>query len=383
MNRPSTLRSPSYVVLSLAFSLTGAGTVMLGILLPILSRRWQLQDGAAGFLLFLQFAGSSLGAILTGKHRVRALRLGYGILILSAGVLVFAAPPLAFAAFFFWGLGLGMAMTATSLYVSDRAGDRRAAILERLNFAWSAGAMAAPILFLHFLETRNPQPLYWIFGALFLLVAAWVLLCEREQFLLSPAHPDGASPTHAGHFAILSLVILAMFAVGVETSLSGWLTTYSHRADPRAATGGAVATACFLTGMLLSRLIFSTRLLAMLGRSRVLTMTLSATAASVILLIAAHHGAAIDAAAAIGGISIGPVYPLLLSFLLEHAPSGWVFAVAGLGSAVFPWTTGVLSERFGSLRMGLIAPLLAAAAMIVLRVVAIENRQREAALSRT
>lgn len=378
MNHPSTLRKSSYVVLSLAFSLTGAGTVMLGILLPILSGRWHLQDGTAGFLLFLQFAGSSLGAILTGKHRVRALRVGYGILIASAGALVLAAPPLVFAAFFFWGLGLGMAMTGTSLYVSDRAGDRRAPILERLNFAWSAGAMAAPLVFLHFLKMQNPRPLYWGFGTLFVFVAAWVVLREREEFPAASREGAGASEMRAGRMAIVSLVILAMCAVGVETSLSGWLTTYSHRADPRAATGGAVATACFLTGMLISRFVFSTRLLAMLGRSRLLSITLATTAASVTMLIAAHHGLAIDAAAALGGIGIGPVYPLLLSYLLEHTPSGWVFAVAGLGSAVFPWTTGVLSERLGSLRMGLMIPLLGAAVMIVLRVIAIESDQRRA-----
>lgn len=367
MSRTSILRPSSYVVLSLAFALTGAGTVMLGVLLPALSRHWHLHDSAAGFLFFLQFLGSSLGALLTGKRRVRALLLGYALLIVSAAALAFALPPLAFAAFFFWGLGLGMAMTATSLYVSDRSGDRRAANLERLNFAWSAGAMAAPILFLHSLKSGNPRPLYFSFQTLFVLVAIWIILREREAPVPVPAEQPAAPEMQSGLAGLVSLVILATCAVGVESSLSGWLTTYSHRANPLAMTGGALTVSIFWLGILLSRLIFSTRLLAVLGRSRVLSVTLYGVAASVLLLVAAHRGETIDAVAALGGISIGPVYPLVLSFLLERSPRGWIFAVAGLGSALFPWITGILSQQFGSLRLGLMAPLAAAGAMILLR----------------
>jgi fucose permease len=375
MSRPSILRKSSSLVLSLGFSLTGAGTVMLGVLLPVLAQRWHLHDSAAGFLFFLQFLGSSLGAVFTGMHRVRAMLLGYGILIASAAALAFAGPPLVFAVFFFWGLGLGMAMTATSLYVSDRSGDRRASNLERLNFAWSAGAMAAPIFFLHFLGTGNLRPVYGGFLGLFALAALWIALREREEAQTLPASRDGGAGAQSGAFALAALVILAMCAVGVESSLSGWLTTYSHRADPRDLTGGALATSLFWLGILLSRLVASTRLLSVLGRSRVLSATLYGTAAAVILLIAAHRGLLIDAAAGLGGLSIGPVYPLLLSFLLERSPQGWIFAVAGLGSALFPWATGALSERLGSLRYGLIAPCAAAAVMIVLRLARVDDEK--------
>lgn len=366
MSRPSNLRQSSYVVLGLAFALTGAGTVMLGVLLPALSRQWHLHDSVAGFLFFLQFLGSSLGAVLTGTRRVRALLLGYTLLVASAAGLAIATPPLAFAAFFFWGLGLGMAMTATSLYVSDRSGEQRAANLERLNFAWAAGAMAAPVLFLHAVRSGDPRPLYFSFQGLFVLTVLWILLREREAPVPAAAERSTAPEMQTRAAGMIALAMLAMCAVGVESSLSGWLTTYSHRANPLAMTGGALTVSVFWLGILLSRLIFSTRLLAMMGRSRALSLTLYAVTASVILLVAAHRGETIEAVAALGGISIGPVYPLALSFLLERSPQGWIFAVAGLGSALFPWITGILSQQFGSLRLGLMAPLAAAAAMIVL-----------------
>ena len=70
------------------------------------------------------------------------------------------------------------------------------------------------------------------------------------------------------------LVVLALCAVGVETALSGWLTTYSHRADSGGLGGAAVSTSLFWFGIMLSRLAFSTRLLEMIGRRRVLQVML-------------------------------------------------------------------------------------------------------------
>ena len=340
---------------------------MLGVLLPALSERWGLRDDAAGFLFFLQFLGSSLGALLTGANRARSLLVGYGVLVVSAGALVFAGPVLAFVVFFFYGLGLGMAMTATSLLFSDRCGDDRAAILERINFVWSAGATAAPMLFLPFLQKGSLVPLSIIFQGLFLLLLIWVFFRERLATpvleLNSIAMPPQSRPTL---LFLLPLVAMAMCAVGVESSLSGWLTTYTHRADPGNLGWAALATSLFWFGVMLRRLVFSTRLLAIIGRRNVLLGTLSGVALSVALLMAAHAPVAIRAASGFAGLCIGPLYPLLLSFILERAPRGWIFFVAGLGSAFFPWLTGLFSAHFGSLRFGLVAPCTAALLMIAL-----------------
>jgi fucose permease len=337
------------------------------VLLPALSQKWGLRDDAAGFLFFLQFLGSSLGAILTGANRIRALIIGYGLLVVSACALVFTGRHLAFPIFFVFGVGLGMAMTATSLLFSDRFGDDRAAKLERLNFAWSAGAMAAPVLFMPFLRMASLGPLFFAFQGLFLFLFVWVTLGERPGTPCAQSALDASGAQSSAHRgSLLPLVVLAMCAVGVESALSGWLTTYSHRADPQGAEGAALATSLFYFGIVLSRLAFSTRLLAMVGRRRVLGATLWGTAASVALLIAMHSTAPIRAAAGLAGLCIGPLYPLLLSFLLERSPRGWIFAVAGMGSAIFPWLTGLLSAHYGSLRYGLIAPCGAALVMILL-----------------
>ena len=360
-------RTVSSLVLGVGFGLTGSGTVMLGVLLPALSQEWGLRDDAAGFLFFLQFLGSALGALFIGANRIRSLMTGYGLLVVSACALAFAGPHLSFPIFFFFGLGLGRTMTATSLLFSDRYSNDRAAMLERLNFAWSAGAMVGPIMFLPFLRRASLGSLFFTLQGLFLLLFAWVVFRERPEAagaesMLDASRVQGPAPLGT----LLPLVAMAMCAVGIESSLSGWLATYSHRADPRGAGGAALATSLLWLGILLSRLAFSTRLLAIVGRRRVLRATLWGVAASVALLVVAHSPAPIRLAAGLAGLCIGPIYPLLLSFLLERSPHGWIFAVAGTGSALLPWLTGLLSAHYGSLRYGLIAPCGAALLMIVL-----------------
>jgi fucose permease len=340
---------------------------MLGVILPEISQKWGLRDDAAGFLFFLQFLGSSLGAILNGRNRIRSLNAGYGLLAVSTCALAFAGRDESFAVFFFFGLGLGMTMTATSLLISDRYGDDRAAVLECLNFAWSAGAACAPVLLASFLRIASLRLLFFTFLGLFLLPAVWVFFRERREGPFDSSIAGQSTPqTSAISGSLWPLAVLAMCAVGVESALSGWLTTYSHRADPEDARVAAVTTSLFWLGIMLSRLAFSTRLLRMIGRQRVVLAALCGVAASVALLISARTPSAIQVTSGLCGLSIGPLFPLLLSFLLERSPRGWIFAVAGMGSALLPWLTGILSAHNGSLRYGLIAPFGTALLMLVL-----------------
>lgn len=363
----------SSLILGFGFAVTGAGTVMLGVILPVLSARWGMSDEAAGLLFFLQFLGATLGAVLTGASRMRALRLGYGLIAAGACALAYTGRDAAFVFFFILGLGLGLAMTATSLVISDRYGDDRARQLERINFAWSAGATAAPIIIIPFLSRAGLHPLFFLFVALSLVLLAWAIGFEHEPIhlaqnsgLAQAGETNGALNDPAALKALLPLLALAMCSVGVETSLSGWLTTYFHRSASTGLASAAITTALFWVGIVLSRFAFSTRLLTIVGRRSALLILLWGTAAAVVLLITAQDPVMIRAAAGLAGLCVGPLYPLFLSYLLERTDRGWIFAAGGVGAVIFPWLTGLVSSNFGSLRMGMIAPCGAAALMLVL-----------------
>jgi FHS family glucose/mannose:H+ symporter-like MFS transporter len=371
-------RTVSSVVLGIGFGLTGLGTAMLGVMLPVLSRRWGLRDDGAGTLFLAQFVGSGLGAVFIGANRVRSIRAGYALLVVSGCILGVISGRWSTAVFFFFGLGLGMAMTSTSLLISDRYAHDRAAKLEGLNFAWSAGATAAPLLLLPFLRSANIGLLAIVLAALFLPFLGWTLAVERH---LTPAPVSEATQASTGGLfgTLAPLVVMAMCTVGVESSLGGWLTTYAHRSELHGASGlrgtagSAAAASLFWFGVMISRILFSTRLLARIGRPAALKGMLWSVAVAAGILIAVHSTYLILGVAALLGLCIGPLFPLLLSFLLERSPQGWIFAVAGIGSAVLPWMTGVLSAHFGSLRFGLIAPFGAAVLMIALKPLAIRT----------
>jgi len=54
---------------------------------------------------------------------------------------------------------------------------------------------------------------------------------------------------------------------------------------------------------------------------------------------------------------------------------GWPFAVSGMGAALFPWITGLVSARFHSLRYGLMVPCITGVAMAVLNWLIFRGRQ--------
>jgi len=360
------------------FFLTGVGTIMLGVLLPVFSKAWGLRDDTAGLLFFLQFLGSSLGAVLSSADRIRSLLRGYALLVVTACALAFVDSRISFGIFFFYGLGLGLVMTSTSLIFSDRYGDGRAVKLEALNFAWAAGATVAPILLLPFLLTANIRSFFLALQGLFLSLFVWVLIRERRhaspatsnELLLVESKPRGA---------LIPLILMAICAVGIDSSLSGWLTTYSHRADALNIGRATLTTSVFWLGLTLSRLAFSTRLLAMIGRNRTLAILLWALAGSIALLISARLPSVILMSAALSGLCVGPIYPLLLSFILETSPRGWIFGVSGTGAVLLPWLTGLLSAHYGSLRYGLLVPCGAAMVMVTLRSISLRLSESELA----
>jgi FHS family L-fucose permease-like MFS transporter len=88
----------------------------------------------------------------------------------------------------------------------------------------------------------------------------------------------------------------------------------------------------------------------------------------VLVLLSAHSPLAILSGAALTGLSLAPLFPLILAlFLAEIGGSnnaGWVFGFAGVGGAVLSWLTGIVSNDTGSLRIGLLVPGVAALLML-------------------
>ena len=112
--------------------------------------------------------------------------------------------------------------------------------------------------------------------------------------------------------------------------------------------------------------------MTLLGEAVLYRVCLALLIATQILLCATAHisPTGIVTLTVLGALSLAPLYPLIMSFLLartgNHARLGALFATASLGGATLPWLTGVVSTEFHNLRTGLIVPAAAAALLLFL-----------------
>ena len=92
----------------------------------------------------------------------------------------------------------------------------------------------------------------------------------------------------------------------------------------------------------------------------VLRLSLAGTVVLVLALASVHGSVALSVLCILLGLSLAPWFPATFALLLHRQPTsreaGAVLATSGIGAAVFPWLTGILSTNTGSLRVGMAVP---------------------------
>jgi FHS family glucose/mannose:H+ symporter-like MFS transporter len=354
-------------LLHLGVASTGVGTVLLGSILPQLSGQWHLRDKDAALLLLVQFTASASGALLVRRNLWKALAWGFG-LFGAGGISIFVLQQRSLPVFAVYGLGLGLAMTSNNMLAGRRHPNRMGSALAIQNFAWSAGAVACPILAAQFLRHAAGASAFGLLGLLVMPFAFLPLLADRGDFVASMAlGPAPAGIKEAS--TIVYFALLAFLYVGMEASVGNWMSTYATRATAWNFAGGSLALAVFWAALLLGRAT-TPAMLRFLTELRLYRACVIATIGGILLLLAAHSPPVLLAGSALTGLALAPLFPLILSLFLGEIGgsrnAGWVFATAGLGGAVLSWLTGTVSSATGSLRIGLMVPGAAALLMMAL-----------------
>lgn len=360
--------APRIPALYAGFLLTGALTVLLGAMLPRAAAMDHLRDVQSGTLLMSQFAASACGALFVRRRWQRTLVWGYGLISAGAFALLFAPGTLAVLAIATYGLGLGMAMTSTSLLVGRLFPSSRAAALSLLNFSWSIGSMLCPLA-----VARIPGvfSLSALSVPVALLSAVFAVVSRFARFAPPPDEKPRQSPETVDRITtvIVQFAVIGFLYVGIEATIGGWISTYTLRVTDWKFAGGNLAAACFWGAILLGRGI-APLLLRRIPELRLHVFAVFFVAVGVLLLFAAHDPWMLLTGACFAGLSLAPIYPLTISLFIgragETARAGWVFAVAGFGGAVVPWLTGVVSTATHSLRAALLVVFFAAVAMLLI-----------------
>jgi FHS family glucose/mannose:H+ symporter-like MFS transporter len=362
--------APSTGLMHFGFVLTGLGTALLGPILPLLTRQWHLQDAQSGLLLLAQFCGSFLGGVSVSRHLRRSLLTGLAAAAVGFGV--FAVAPglaVAYIGLSLGGFGLGQIIASTNILAGRRYAEHRGSALALLNFSWSFGAMLSPLLAAWLLPRFTLRGMLECFAALF-MAAAIAMTVEiwgtQEEIEATDAPSDSKGLRRT---VFLYFVGLLFLYGGLETCLSGWLTTYALRYGDKTLAISEYTTLLLWMALTVGRVGSSIVML----RIKEKTVQRWGLALAVIFtagLATAHSAAAIAVFAILLGLSLSPFFPSTFALLMAEKPAarqaGIVLAVSGLGAAALPWLMGIISTRTGSLQVALTLPLAAAIMLLAM-----------------
>lgn len=354
----------TYLILHPAFALTGVLQAVGGALLPALAPAFHLSDSDAGLLFLLYFAGTSTGPFFFRHRYVRTTALGFALMAVCCLALAFAGRPLLGPLFLLLGVSVGIPMSGGSLYVGRVFGERCAPMISFLNFTWSIGALAAPLLAARVLAAHSYRTVYLVLACAATAAAVACALGLRE--ITEPDPKRDATGRAAAVKLIVLFALAAFLQVGMENTAAAWLATYAQRTNGTGIVLAVASSALYWAGFLASRGVASFLLLR-IRASRILAIAVVAALAAAVALAAVPTARERGVAMIVLGIALAPIYPLVIAGFFARTrrtlDSRWVLAMAGCGGSVLPWLAGWISSTAGNLRIGI---LVLPAALVVM-----------------
>lgn len=359
----------------IAFLPTGVLTTLLGPMLPVLMARWSLDDTQAGNLFLVQFLASVVGVQLSGALLARlgyrpAFLLGLAFMAVGAATLFAGSMWLGMASVGVYGLGLGLIVPTDSLLIAEISQESRSSAVNLLNFFWGTGAVLCSLM-VAWAAAHKMLPFFLGSVSAFL-----VGLAVATRSLPFPA-AAATTKTRPGWRELARNPVIWLFAAvfflypGAETAVGGWIGSYVSRLGPMGARWAALMPAFFWAALTVGRAL-GTVLLGSLPEGRVLRAGFATATAGIILLLVATTLSGVILGALITGLSFATLYPINVARFSQHfgvaarSIGATMFSLASVGPAVISWMVGVTSQQTGSLRAGLLLPLGATIALLVI-----------------
>ena len=353
--------------------LAGLGTALLGPILPLLARQWAMDDSQSGLLMMAKFCGAFVGGVTVSRRLERSLLAG--LLAGLAGFGSFALSPsmaIGCVGLFIGGFGLGQMITSINILAGRRFTAHRGSALSLLNFSFSLGAMLSALLAAWLLPKFALRDVLDGFSVMFLLgVVALLMQMRTSTISFARQKVDDAVSPAIGLSRKVYLYFAGLLVVygGLETCLSGWLTTFALRYGNKTLAVSEYTTLLLWLSLTVGRAAASALMLRV-GEKTVQRWGLGLSAAFTIGLALAHSASTIAAFAVLLGLSLAPFFPATFALLMADRPTarqaGVVLAVSALGAASLPSMMGILSTRTGSLQIALALPFFAALGLLVM-----------------
>ncbi|HKV64002.1 MAG TPA: MFS transporter [Candidatus Acidoferrum sp.] len=363
------------VLLFAGFVLSGIATVIVGPMLPVFIRRWSLNDSQAGLFSTVQFMAAWIGtlassAIATWRGYRPALVLGYAMMGGGLAFLNADTHILALTATATFGFGYGLLTAGTNLLVAELGGVRSASLVSLLNFMWGVGAMTCPLLIAFALKHNQISLTLWGCSAFGVVMVVGLLFAsfgaDERPHEARVAETRNAAP--AFHIGFV-LACLFFIYVSAENGIGIWAAEFSRRLANGITGLTTLAPTFFYGGLTLGRACAPLALRHLKEKTLVLG-ALALTAAGNTLLIMSPSLYVAIAAVFLAGLGCASVYPIYIAWLSRWYGArakkigGVLFALASLGGSLGPWLVGTVSQLSGSLRIGLLVPMISVLIMI-------------------
>ena len=214
-------------VLHPVFALTGVLHTVGGAVLPSLALRFHLSDSESGLLFLLYFAGTSIGALLCRTRYARTMTAGFAGMFLMCLAVAWSPRLLLAPVFLLLGISVGVPMSAVTLFIGRYFPERCAPLLTFLNFSWSIGALAAPLIAARILMHHSYRTAYIVFAfaSAAAAIACGLVLREGPE----PARSASDSKTSSAFHLIAIFALAAFLQVGIENTVAAWLPSYALR----------------------------------------------------------------------------------------------------------------------------------------------------------
>ena len=339
-----------------AFIVLGLASAAIGPTLPGLAEQTGSQLSQISFLFTTHALGYMIGSFQGGRvyDRLPGHQLMVFGLVLIALTLV-AAPIVPM----LWlltlvigllGLAQGLVDVGGNTLLVWVHGERVGPFMNGLHFFYGLGGFVLPIIVAWMVSLNGDITwAYWTLALLSLPAVVWLVR------LSSPPAPRTSSAESADPVNPWLIPLIALFFtlyVGAETSLGGWIHTYTVASGLGNAAVGAYLTSGFWGAFTAGRLLSIPLAARHRPRSLLLIDFAGAVASLGVLLLWPASTVAAWVGTVGVGASIASIFPTMISLAerrleITGRVTGWFFVGASVGGMSLPWLIGQLFESIG------------------------------------
>lgn len=316
-----------------------------GPLLEHLTRRFAVSLPLAGATISVQFAGALAGVLASMRAIERTparVTLLASCAVASVGLAVVAlagAWPFFLAGVFVFGIGFGGLDLSVNQVVAYSEGRRQAALLNALNSAYPAGAVAGPILVSAFAADH--------FSTLFLVAATLWLAMMPGIIGIGGRVPVIAAQSRWPGGLVAVFVAAFVLYVAMEVGTGGWMTSHLESLG-FGSEGAATLTSGFWLALVTGRLLVAL-VPPSVGEARIVLL---GSGAATVALGLATVGMLAPYAYIAAGLAMAPVFPTGIVWLAKLRPgdsrsTAWLYPAASVGGAIGPGAIGLVIAGAG------------------------------------